>query len=178
MKYFLDTEFVEDGETIKLISIGIVAEDNRELYLQSKLGYYYKQDPVSCPNQWAKDNVLPHLDNRSSRRQELRDQIIQFCQTPDDQRIEFWADYCSYDWIVLCQIFGTMMDLPDRFPMFCNDIQQYRSFLDNPDLPEQKGIVHHALEDAKYCKQLWEYLTQLHQQVERDRMAVSVLMGI
>ncbi len=31
MRYFLDTEFYEDGKTIDLISIGIVAEDGREL---------------------------------------------------------------------------------------------------------------------------------------------------
>ena len=35
MKYFLDTEFIEDGKTIDLISIGIVCEDNRTLYYQN-----------------------------------------------------------------------------------------------------------------------------------------------
>jgi hypothetical protein len=30
MRYWLDTEFIEDGKTIDLISIGIVAEDGRE----------------------------------------------------------------------------------------------------------------------------------------------------
>ncbi len=35
MRYWYDTEFIEDGKTIDLISIGIVAEDGRELYLQS-----------------------------------------------------------------------------------------------------------------------------------------------
>jgi hypothetical protein len=29
MKYFLDTEFIEQPNTIELISIGIVAEDGR-----------------------------------------------------------------------------------------------------------------------------------------------------
>jgi len=33
MKYFIDTEFYEDGKTIDLISLGVVAEDGRELYL-------------------------------------------------------------------------------------------------------------------------------------------------
>lgn len=32
MRYFYDTEFLEDGKTIELISIGIVAEDGREYY--------------------------------------------------------------------------------------------------------------------------------------------------
>lgn len=32
MKYFFDIEFLEDGRTIELISIGIVAEDGSEYY--------------------------------------------------------------------------------------------------------------------------------------------------
>lgn len=32
MKYFLDTEFIEAPNHLDLISIGIVAEDGRELY--------------------------------------------------------------------------------------------------------------------------------------------------
>jgi hypothetical protein len=35
MRYWLDTEFIEDGHTIDLISIGIVAEDGRELYAEN-----------------------------------------------------------------------------------------------------------------------------------------------
>lgn len=33
MKYFLDTEFIETVGHIELISIGIVSEDGRELYM-------------------------------------------------------------------------------------------------------------------------------------------------
>ena len=36
MKYFYDTEFIEDGSTIELVSIGIVAEDGREYYAVSR----------------------------------------------------------------------------------------------------------------------------------------------
>lgn len=35
MRYFYDTEFIEDGHTIELISIGVVAEDGREYYAVS-----------------------------------------------------------------------------------------------------------------------------------------------
>ena len=35
MRYFYDTEFIEDGSTIELVSIGIVAEDGREFYAVS-----------------------------------------------------------------------------------------------------------------------------------------------
>ena len=35
MRFFYDTEFIEDGETIELISIGIVGDDGREYYAVS-----------------------------------------------------------------------------------------------------------------------------------------------
>ena len=35
MRYFYDTEFIEDGETIELVSFGVVAEDGREFYAVS-----------------------------------------------------------------------------------------------------------------------------------------------
>ena len=51
-RYFLDTEFIEDGKTIDLISIGIVCEDGRELYLANRNCDFDKA------SQWVKDNVL------------------------------------------------------------------------------------------------------------------------
>jgi len=54
-RYWYDTEFVEDGKTIDLISIGIVAEDGRELYMQS-----VEFDPRKA-SQWVKDHVLGYL---------------------------------------------------------------------------------------------------------------------
>ncbi len=55
MKFWYDCEFVEDGFTIDLISIGIVCEDGRELYLQSGEFNIYNT------NEWVKENVFPHL---------------------------------------------------------------------------------------------------------------------
>ena len=36
VQYFYDTEFIENGRTIDLVSIGVVAEDGREFYAVSK----------------------------------------------------------------------------------------------------------------------------------------------
>jgi hypothetical protein len=61
MKIFIDSEFVDDGKTIDLISIGLVAEDGRELYLQS-----CEFDPEKA-SPWVQENVFttllvcPHL---------------------------------------------------------------------------------------------------------------------
>lgn len=37
---------------------------------------------------------------------------------------EFYGYYADYDWVLFCSLFGTMMDLPKEFPMFCMDLQQ------------------------------------------------------
>src|SRR5260221_101420 len=55
IRYFYDTEFIEDGHTIDLISIGIVAEDGRELYMQS-----CEFDPDKA-SPWVQEHVLTSL---------------------------------------------------------------------------------------------------------------------
>ena len=52
MKYFLDTEFIENGMTIDLISIGVVADDGREYYaINSECDFSKASD-------WVLQNVL------------------------------------------------------------------------------------------------------------------------
>lgn len=55
MRYFYDTEFIEDGHTIELISIGVVAEDGREYYAVST-----EFDPERAGS-WVRTHVLPKL---------------------------------------------------------------------------------------------------------------------
>ena len=176
-RYFIDTEFVEDGKTIDLISIGIVCSDGREYYAINR------DCDFSKASDWVKDNVLIHLpprpeslewvENTSHHAKQgwrnkswIADEITGFVlrgydpskprtenfwdlDNPLDKDPEFWADYAAYDWVALCQTFGTMMDLPKGFPMYCNDTQQEARRLGNPTLPEQIGIKHHALYDAR-----------------------------
>lgn len=169
MKYFLDTEFIEDGKTIDLISIGIVAEDGREYYAIST------EFKARKANQWVKDNVLVHLPKRdvypgmpgygprdwdSARawksRKQIAAEIVAFVGTAP----EFWGYYADYDWVVLCQLYGTMMDLPDGWPMYCRDLQQWRDQLGVQALPPEPAQEHHALADARWNQQVWAYLTR------------------
>lgn len=152
MKIWFDTEFIEDGKTIDLISIGIVREDTRAYYAESNDCDLSKASP------WVKYNVLPHLQGSAyilSRNAIARD-IIGFV----GEKPEFWGYYADYDWVVLCQLFGTMMDLPRGWPMYCRDIKQLCDSLGNPRLPEQGKGEHHALADARWNKQAYEFLTQ------------------
>lgn len=140
MKYFFDTEFHEykrDGfNTIELISIGMVAEDGRELYAES-LDYDFAAARL---NPWLNENVLAHLWSRQGNKREynmfLRDggkggllhdseiagEIRRF--VGDDANPQFYAYYADYDWVVFCWLFGRMIDLPKGFPMYCRDLKQ------------------------------------------------------
>jgi hypothetical protein len=175
MKYWFDTEFIEDGKTIELLSIGIVAEDGREFYAENQDADLSKASP------WVKENVIPYLACRQRDKSAMnawsRDggvgglmrhgsigrEIESFCSIELYGVPEFWADYCSYDWVVLCQTFGTMMDLPRGYPMYCHDLRHEidRLRIAVADLPQQKSGNHNALEDARHCKALWTFLSTL-----------------
>src|SRR5688572_12710892 len=64
VRYFMDCEFIEDGKTIDLVSIGIVAEDGRELYAESL------EADFSKANDWVRENVLAHLWSRQPSKRE------------------------------------------------------------------------------------------------------------
>jgi len=64
--------------------------------------------------------------------------------------LELWADYGAYDHVALCQLWGTMMALPDGIPMWTHDLRQAIELAGNPDLPEQGEGEHNALADARH----------------------------
>ena len=169
MRYWYDTEFIENGETIDLISIGIVAEDGREYYAVSR-----EFNPKKASD-WVKENVLAHLPLRDvnpaevspriweeskawKTRAEIMKGVFHFCSVEEYGKPEFWGYYSAYDHVALCQLFGTMMDLPKGWPFYTRDIKQWCDALGNPKLPEQGKDEHHALADARWNRQAWEFL--------------------
>ncbi len=170
MLYWFDTEFHEDGSTIDLISIGIVAEDGRELYACSLDAQLHRCGP------WLRDNVLRQLPPYDSsawmRREEIRRNVLDFVlrdapipvkerATRDGKKPEFWAFYADYDWVVFCQLFGRMLDLPPQFPMWCRDLKQLSVDVGDPQHPKQEKGAHNALEDARWNRDLYKYLMDL-----------------
>src|SRR5262245_1098182 len=160
LKYWYDEEFVEKGETIELLSIGIVAEDGREFYAQTIRAQNYKNNPQLCPNDWVRENVIPHLDETGMAKADLAAAVLDFCDPEKYGKPEFWGYYSAYDHVALCQLFGTMMNLPKGWPMYTRDLKQWCDALGNPDLPPQGKSEHHALADAKWNKQAWEFLAE------------------
>lgn len=152
MKYFYDTEFIEDGKTIDLISIAIVAEDGREFLAHSS------EYEISKASEWVKKNVLPYVaDIEPISRQQIKDKLLTFI---GEDKPEFWAYYADYDHVALCQLFGTMMDLPSHFPMYTRDLKQLLDDNGNPKMLKPKD-EHNALADARWVRDVYQKLKSL-----------------
>lgn len=81
------------------------------------------------------------------------EEVSKFNNSLDDN-VEFYGYYSDYDWVVFCQLFGTMMELPKGFPMFAFDIQQqieeYK--IDKEQLLKEvpQVNIHNSLDDARW----------------------------
>lgn len=170
MRIFFDTEFIEyppyykgwnnyGKGTIDLISIGLVREDGEEYYAISS---DFEEELAS---EWVIENVIEKLEpdiKRKNNRVIQREvyQFVHWNKVHESENPEFYAYFCNYDWVVFCWLFGTMMELPKGFPMYCHDIKQIMDMLSIPreDLPEQGDGHHNALADAKWNKKAFEYI--------------------
>lgn len=186
MKIFFDTEFQELSAENKLgdtvlslvpISFGFVKEDGAELYVP--IGGLRRM----LFTDWVLKNVGKHLqfiDNQGGRPITVGDhetmavkKITSFCGDSP----EFWADYGAYDWVVLCQLFGSMMDLPKAWPMYVRDFQQHlddqviwtgdpedllqcvpRRLLETEGPKQDPATLHHALHDARHLKAQYDFI--------------------
>jgi hypothetical protein len=175
MRFFLDTEFIEDGVRIWPLSIALAGADGSEFY-------YEVADIFSPePNDFVKEHVLPHMGKKPDPlpmtkmfhyRWTVPD--VPPCSAPEAAvalkafvgpgKPEFWAHCGAYDWVLVCQLFGTMMDLPENWPHACFEINQLRASLGNPILPEHNeayGPKHHALADARHERDVFNYLARI-----------------
>lgn len=162
MRYFLDTEFVDDGRgPLILLSLGLVAEDGRELYLVSSEW----QDADLNP--WVRENVIPYLGDGP------RDTLSAICTRVEefldgDTAPEVWGYFSAYDWFLFCRLWGEWAAMPKILPKVCMDLRQWALQIgvgstEYKSAVPQLGTAHNALEDARWNRLLWAYL--------RDRQA-------
>lgn len=177
MRYYLDCEFYEDGVAIDLISIALVAEDGRELYAVSTDAQLHRVSP------WLREHVLPSLPPYSNRawmsRIQIRNELMLFTGVAPpgypvgpgdianppfkyldhpDKQMEVWGYYADYDHVAVCQLFGTMMQLPPHWPRFCRDLKQLSVDLGSPRHPPDPVGEHNALIDARWNRDLHAFL--------------------
>lgn len=134
--------------TVDLISIGVVADSGSEYYAISN---EFDVD-AAWSNTWVRFNVLEKIHDElcgkqpvyakthhyelfepftpkslkhlikwhGKSRREIAMNLAGFLQV-DPVVYGYFADY---DWVVLCQLFGRMADLPQGFPYYCRDLKQ------------------------------------------------------
>jgi 3' exoribonuclease, RNase T-like len=155
-RYFYDCEFIEDGLTIDLVSIGVVDETGREFYAVST-----EFDPTRAIA-WVRRNVLDKLpppgDPVWRSRERIRADLLAFLTEPGEE-IELWAWYAAYDHVVLGQLWGAMPALPRVIPRFTNELRQRWHDLGRPPLPPAPPDQHDALADARHNLARWRVLT-------------------
>lgn len=159
MKYYLDTEFIDDGKTVELISIGVVAEDGREYYAINN------EADLSKASEWVATHVVNHLPDKADKswksRATIRDELLQFLVHGGLPTIYGW--FSAYDFLVFCQLWGTMMSLPRQLPHFFVDlrtIMEDRNIVGIPR-PKQSGQAHKAIDDARWTKEMHEWILSL-----------------
>lgn len=188
MKIFYDCEFLENGRTIDLISIGMVREDGEELYCVNRTMPW----PSIMRHPWLRENVVPHLPaiqrggEGGALQLDLRHrdvyprraiaELVHSMLITGGGKPELWADYGAYDHVCLAQLFGTMMELPRDVPMFTRDIQQEIARLGDPEIPAQAPGEHHALADARHVRDVSEFLVGYEQAMIAE-FAAEILTG-
>lgn len=179
MRYHYDWEFKEDGVTIQPISLGMVDDNDRELYIINidavrafrEREYFEQLDQTDL---WLRDNVFNYITESDLDKYGKHFTLPGSGKTPatevydficdglkrGDENVELWGYFAAYDHVCLSQLFGRMIDLPAPMPMFTNDLMtlgklpngRWKQKPSRPtDLPE-----HHSLMDAKYQKLVFE----------------------
>jgi hypothetical protein len=186
-RFFYDLEFLEDGRTIDVISIGVVDENGDSYYAVSN---EFDVEAV-LEHQWLRENVWPHLPQRETlirgtnwgtvvanhldlthlmvkSREQIREELIRFFTertVGGSAPVELWAWYGAYDHVALMQLWGPMVDKPQMLPMFTHDLRQEYSRLARkgplPIVPRNENRAeHNALSDAIELRNRFMWLRQ------------------
>lgn len=173
-KVFFDTEFTGLHQNTTLISIGLVAETGQTFY--AELTDY----DTSQVDVWIQENIINKLvlstfDNTASLKEwklksdkeTVKYGLIKWFEQFD--KVEMWSDCLSYDWVLLCQIFGHAFSIPNHICYIPFDIcTLFKVKGIDPDISredftadifqDQTMSKHNALHDAFVIKACYEKL--------------------
>lgn len=179
MNIYFDTEFSGLHKDTTLISMGLVSENGKELYLE-----FTDYDKTQCDD-WIKENVLNNtimegnssvtdivldeMDYRKGDKQTLKGVLLHWLSQFDS--VELVSDVCHYDMVLFIDVFGTAFDLPKNVCPVCYDIntdiaKEYNvALVDAFDMNREmlleefdkvvKGSKHNSLYDAKVIKEIY-----------------------
>jgi len=173
-KVFFDTEFTRGGQNTTLISIGMVSEDNKTLYLELS---DYDQSQVTP---WLKENILNLLEGNGISSLEASQCIERwFVEVAGDRKIQLVSAGKEMDGILLYNLWGkvepdsTLKSWHGRLPPQINHkchvdldtifmLQGLDPSMDRAKFSgvEIKGQRHNAVYDAKAIKACWDKMVK------------------
>lgn len=144
---YFDTEFTGLYKDTTLISLGLLTQDNKKLYLE-----FNDFNEHQCDD-WIKKNVLDNLysqkdvdefvsqklntygyGNRRENTLLLKDWLDHLYE----DEIQLVSDCCHYDMVLFIDLFGSAFDLPKYINPACHDINQDIAYYFN--LTEKKAF--------------------------------------
>lgn len=162
-RLFYDTEFIDTGREIILLSIGVVRDDGATYYAENCEADWSKASP------WVQDNVLPYLIDLSDviaappakTRAMIAADLINFA----GEKPEWWAYMGAYDWVALSQLYGPLVNRPEGWPFYVKDVRQVfeqagMDWCSSEQWVPAPANEHHALADAEWTKALWERIQE------------------
>lgn len=172
MRVYHDWEFLETGNSVYPISVGMVTDDGDAMY------YEFINAPWTeiYKHEWLKANVIPALlpghntaivtgegNGVVKSTLSIRLKVYDFLKQAydrDNGKLELWGWYSAYDHVCLGQLFGAMVNLSDFVPMYTNDMKQEADRLGVriPDMRRPNETVHNALDDARAEKRMGDWL--------------------
>jgi hypothetical protein len=174
-RIYYDTEFLEDGRVIDLISIGMIDEAGASYYAVNSQAPWPKieaheyvmrhvwpqlpltgYDPRHRENPLSKHGrgILDRTDEAVKPRWVIAEEVKAFILRGSEEP-QLWADFSSYDHVVLAQLWGAMAELPPGIPMRTRDVRQEIDRHEGLVLPIQDPRTeHHALYDAQHARAL------------------------
>lgn len=185
-KIFFDEEFTGLIRTTTPISLGMISEDGKTFYAEFNDYNTFQVDD------WIRANVIEKLKfnnklgfycNNDINKFEvfgnimaIRYQLLNWLKQFKDKNIQFYADVCHYDFVLLIDILaGSALELPSNISASCHDINQdianYYNISDKDafdksreeiisdiKLPENK---HNSLYDAIVAKEIYNKIKPL-----------------
>src|SRR5690606_35450331 len=129
MIIFRDTEFTSLDSSGELISIALIEENDKELYIE------LDDFNIDKANDWVKNNVLSKLEYRDfdTFKEHSEISVKYKCNKADAvniirdwlqkyDEVQFCADVPHYDWVFFCDLFGGSLNLPANIDFIALDL--------------------------------------------------------
>lgn len=181
VRIYLNAQFASSKHRDRLLSVGMVSE----------AGEFYRvmENPnaieIARHDPWMREHVLPRLPYEEEGRDwlwstehpdysrmlspdGLVDDLLDFVDSHTDP--ELWGWQAGFAYVAIRHLFGKLTDRPNGFPLWCGELMAGWHGAGEPELPPRGMNGHHALEQARWARDVDCILENL----EQDKVANSM----